>query len=289
MFRILTCAFCNISLKGASVEHRCNADFSRNLGLLSKNQQRAVCNARIVVCGVGGMGGVAAEGLTRLGVGTVLIADPDVYESHDVNRQLHCTLSNVGKRKIDVVAAKLRDINPLLELTTVPGVDESNAESVVAFGDIIINGMDCVRSSILLEREARRQRKTIVDAWLTPYASVFVMTPDAPHWEDFLEFPTKDKAFKDISDADVQECFRLEVGFTFSQFTPYEIVSEQLVEGVLRGTHQRPSLMPVVWLSGTLMANEAMKLITGQGAVASHWGVFYNQYDHELRKLSGSQ
>lgn len=263
--------------------------FSRNLGLLTEEQQSRISQATVAVSGVGGMGGVAAEGLARMGVKSLILLDHDVYELSNMNRQMHCTESVIGRHKVDVVAEKLKEINPEIKIKTHRQLTTKNVGEVVDSADLLINGMDELVASITLEREARSQRKTIVDAWLTPYASVFVMTPDSPHWEEFLEFPTQGKRIEEITPEDVVASLRKEIAFTFSQFDPYAIVPEQLVEDVITKRASRPSLLPVVWMSGTLMANEAMKVLTGQGRIASHWGVFYNQYDHEMKFYTGVQ
>lgn len=262
-------------------------DFSRNIGLLSTEQQRILHASQVTVCGVGGMGGVAAESLVRMGLGSIVIVDHDRYEPTDINRQLHCTQKAIGRLKVEVIRERLREINPRVEVIVYKCLSKENAGEIAGISDLLINGMDCVLASIMLEREARQQAKSIVDAWLTPYASVFVMRPESPHWETFLGFPTVGKALGDITDADIEECLRREIAFTFRHFYPYEIISPQLVEAVICGMHPRPSLLPVVWMSGVLMANEAMKLLTGQGRLATHWGAFYNQYDHEIRYLDG--
>lgn len=258
------------------------ADFSRNFGLLTAGQQQKLGDTHVLVCGVGGMGGLAAEALVRMGLGAITIADGDTFEPTDINRQMHCTQAVMGCLKVDVIAERLLAINPALDIKTARKLDADNAAALVGPVDLVVNGMDCVRSSICLEREARRQGKTIVDAWLTPYASVMVMTPEAPHWEEFLEFPTRDKPLSEITTTDIERCLRQEIRFTLSHFSPYDILTEKLVEEVITGLRPRPSLLPVVWISGTLMANEVLKVITSQGRTATHWGVFYNQYDHQL-------
>ena len=260
-------------------------DFSRNLGLISADQQQQLSAAHIAVCGVGGMGGVAAEALCRMGVGSLTLLDHDHYEASNINRQMHCTQATLGQSKVKVVGQRLREINPDLKLTLLGALTESTAHYIGAKADLIINGMDDVLASITLERTARSYGRTIVDAWITPYASVLVMTADSPHWEAFLHFPTVGKPLSAITPADVQQCLRREVAFTLSQFDPRSIIDAALIERILQGTQARPSLVPVVWMSGVLLANEAMKILTHQGRLATHWGVFYNQYEHVIRYL----
>lgn len=222
--------------------------FSRNLGLLTRAQQLSLQAANVVVCGIGGMGGVAAEALVRMGVGAITIADHDTYAMTDINRQIHCTERTIGQEKINVVGQKLVEINPDLRLATYQGLTPNNVDKIVGDCNLVINGMDDVRASIMLERAARRLRKTIVDAWLTPYASVFVMTPESPHWEEFLDFPTKNMPVESITDDDVIECLRREIKFTLSQFNAFEIVTEGLVEEVIRGSRRITSLFRVAVL-----------------------------------------
>lgn len=72
-----------------------------------------------------------------------------------------------------------------------------------------------------------------------------------------------------------------EIEYTFSHFNPYQIIDRKLVSGIANDTRSRPSLAPVVWPSGVLMANEAIKVMTG-AKHTDHAGIFYNQYDHQI-------
>jgi molybdopterin/thiamine biosynthesis adenylyltransferase len=257
--------------------------FVRNIGLLTREQQRSLASAHVAVCGVGGMGGVAAEALARMGVGTLSIADYDRFELSNMNRQLQCTEEAIGRLKVDVVAERLFSINPKINLHCFKKVEQANVKAILKEASLVINGMDDIVASLSVERVARKLGKTIIDSWVTPFASVFVMLAESPHWEDFLDFPTRGKEISDITQEDVQNCLRKEIRFSLAQFDPFTYVSVKEVDAILTGKMPRPSLVPVVWISGILMANEAMKILTHQGTLASHWGVFYNQYDHELR------
>ena len=75
--------------------------------------------ANVLVVGVGGVGAYAAEMIARAGVGRMTIADADTVNASNINRQLVALHSTVGQPKAEVLAARLRDINPEIELTVV--------------------------------------------------------------------------------------------------------------------------------------------------------------------------
>src|SRR5579864_2096593 len=86
--------------------------FSRNLGLISVEEQQRLRNSRVAVPGLGGVGGVIAVTLARLGIGRFTIADPDVFEVRNFNRQYGATCATVGLSKAQVMDKIVRDINP---------------------------------------------------------------------------------------------------------------------------------------------------------------------------------
>ncbi|MFI3281516.1 MAG: tRNA threonylcarbamoyladenosine dehydratase [Rikenellaceae bacterium] len=75
--------------------------------------------ANVLVVGVGGVGAYAAEMIARAGVGRMTIADADTVGESNINRQLVALHSTIGEYKTDILAARLRDINPDLELKVV--------------------------------------------------------------------------------------------------------------------------------------------------------------------------
>lgn len=256
--------------------------YSRNIGLISEEEQRKILKGRVLIAGVGGMGGIAAEVLVRMGLGNLKICDHDHYEIVNFNRQLHSNHQTIGRKKVDVLKEEFLKINPDLKITTYgDGVTKENIDSLLEGVDVVINGMDKMYASLILERNARARGITIVDAWLTPYASVFVMTAESPHWEEFMDLPTFNVPLEEITPELCKQAVAKEVEYTFSHFNPYQIIDRAVVQEVANDTRPRPSLAPVVWLSGVLMANEAAKVITG-AAHTDHAGIFYNQYDHKI-------
>jgi tRNA A37 threonylcarbamoyladenosine dehydratase len=73
-------------------------------------------NAHVLVVGLGGVGAYAAEQICRAGVGTLTLVDGDVVEASNRNRQLPALVSNEGRPKVEILAARFRDINPDIQL-----------------------------------------------------------------------------------------------------------------------------------------------------------------------------
>ena len=87
--------------------------------LLGKEKLDLLRQAHVLVVGLGGVGAYAAEMIARAGVGRMTIADADTVAPNNINRQLVALHSTVGRPKAEVLAERLRDINPTLELHVV--------------------------------------------------------------------------------------------------------------------------------------------------------------------------
>lgn len=88
------------------------ARYQRNRTMISVEQQLRLHDSKVAVIGCGGLGGYVLEELARLGVGTILAIDPDVFEEHNLNRQLLSTMDNLGKAKVDAAVLRLKKVNP---------------------------------------------------------------------------------------------------------------------------------------------------------------------------------
>ncbi len=87
--------------------------------LLGEDKLSKLKNANVLVVGLGGVGAYAAEMIARAGVGRMTIADADVVGVTNINRQLVALHSTIGREKSDILAQRLRDINPSIELNVV--------------------------------------------------------------------------------------------------------------------------------------------------------------------------
>ncbi len=87
--------------------------------LLGAEKLEQLRSANVLVVGLGGVGAYAAEMIARAGVGRMTIADADVVGESNINRQLVALHSTIGRAKGEILADRIRDINPDIELTVV--------------------------------------------------------------------------------------------------------------------------------------------------------------------------
>ncbi len=85
--------------------------YLRNFDSLTTEEQAGLLHTRVLLVGLGGLGGTVLEILARMGVGTIIGADGDVFEESNLNRQALCTESVLGQPKSSVAAARVRDLN----------------------------------------------------------------------------------------------------------------------------------------------------------------------------------
>lgn len=95
------------------------ARYQRNRNMISVEEQRLLFRSRIAVIGCGGLGGYIIEELARLGVGSIVAIDPDIFEEHNLNRQLLATPRTLGQAKVDAALARVNEINPAVTVTPV--------------------------------------------------------------------------------------------------------------------------------------------------------------------------
>ena len=92
--------------------------FSRTEALLGKENMEKLKNARVIVFGVGGVGGHVAEALARSGVGAIDLVDNDCVSLSNINRQIVALHSTVGQKKTQVMKARIHDIHPECQVET---------------------------------------------------------------------------------------------------------------------------------------------------------------------------
>jgi len=117
--------------------------FARNLGWVTRDEQRALRAKRVAIAGLGGVGGAHLLTLARLGIGRFSLAEFDRFELVNFNRQVGAAQSTIGASKLDVMRDMARDINPDVQITAYSdGVTAQNVDRFLADVDLFIDGLD---------------------------------------------------------------------------------------------------------------------------------------------------
>lgn len=134
--------------------------------LLGEKNQNKLLNSNVLIVGLGGVGSFAAEFLARAGVGSLTIVDGDDVDITNINRQLPALNSTIGKDKADVVAERLLDINPKLNLTVVKNFlsPEETYEIVDEKYDYVMDCIDSVSPKVNLITACIRKKVKIVSS-----------------------------------------------------------------------------------------------------------------------------
>ena len=135
-----------------------NNPFSRTQLLLGPEAMQRFRRARVVLFGVGGVGGHVAEVLARSGVGTIALVDPDRVSLTNLNRQIVALHSTLGRLKVDVMAERIADINPQCRVEKYPLFYlPENADAVpLADFDYVVDCIDTVKAKLDILRRCHR-------------------------------------------------------------------------------------------------------------------------------------
>lgn len=140
-------------------------EFAR-LELLVGEKISKIKNLKVLIIGVGGVGGYAAESLARCGVSSITIVDYDRIDITNINRQIIALHSTIGKKKVDVLSTRIKDINPNCQVKTYDlFIDSSNIQFIFDDDyDYFLDCCDTIKSKELIIREAVKRKIKIISS-----------------------------------------------------------------------------------------------------------------------------
>ena len=121
------------------------------LELLIGNNINKIKNKKVLVVGLGGVGGYVVESIARSGVGSIGIVDYDTVDITNINRQIIALNSNIGKKKVDLFEERIKDINPGCIVTKYDlFLDDKSIDIINDKYDFIIDACDSVETKKML-------------------------------------------------------------------------------------------------------------------------------------------
>lgn len=141
-----------------------NDIFYRTELLLGKPAMQKLKNSRVAVFGVGGVGGYVTEVLARSGVGTIDVIDNDVVDVTNINRQIIATVENIGQNKVEVVAQRIKSINPeaIVNIHKAFFLPENSHEFDFTKYDYVVDAIDTVSGKIEIIMKAKESNVPVI-------------------------------------------------------------------------------------------------------------------------------
>ena len=245
--------------------------FSRNIGWVTGAEQQKLRNTRVAIGGLGGVGGVHLLTLARLGIGRFTIADFDVFDIVNFNRQVGATMTSLQQPKIDVLAEMTRDINPEVDLRLFPkGVQPDSLEGFLEGVDIYVDGLDFFAFSARRLTFAACERKGIPVVTAAPLGlgtALLVFGPGGMSYEDYFGFEGCDE---------MEMAIRFLVGLSPAMLQRGYVADMSRVNLAER---RGPSSIAACQLCAGVAAVETLKLVLGRGGVRlAPWGSQFDAY-----------
>ena len=214
---------------------------TRQMPLVSEEEQEKFKNAKVTVIGCGGIGGLTIEMLARMGVGELVLVDEDAFDLSNLNRQILSTHENLGQPKSEVAEKKVREINPYVTVTSYrEHVDEENIDKLIKDSRIVIDALDNVLTRVIVSRKAREYKIPFIHGAIHgTLGQITTFLPNTKSYEEMFNLPSLGKELTD-----------------------------EVVESLKNVTTGPPPVIgPVPNLVSCLQAMEAYKIITGLGKV----------------------
>lgn len=250
-----------------------NDAFERNIGLISDENQKKIQAAHVAIVGLGGVGGIYATTLARLGVGHFTIADPDSFEIANTNRQQGASLSTYGVSKATTMERLIRDINPTAEVRVFDALTPENVADLLTGVTIAFDSIDffSIAPRRLLYRECRARDIPVLGAAPVGFGSSMInFNPRGMSFDEYF-------AIED-SQPEKQQIIQFALGLSplllqYPYFAPKNIDFEN---------HRAPSSVLGTLACANMLSCEAYKIIIGlpyESAPVSR------QFDPYVRKL----
>lgn len=193
--------------------------------------QKRLKQAKVLVIGAGGLGSPALMYLAAAGVGTIGVVDDDAVDNSNLQRQVIHTDARIGQPKVHSAATAMTALNPWIEVRPYARrLDEDTAEALFAEYDLILDGTDNFATRYMVNRIAVKLGKPLIAAAMT-------------QWEGQISV---------YDPANGGPCFQC-------------VFPEAPAAGLVPSCAEAGVLGPLPGVIGSLMAAEAVKLITGAG------------------------
>ncbi|MBV1892060.1 MAG: ThiF family adenylyltransferase, partial [Gammaproteobacteria bacterium] len=253
------------------------AAFSRNLGWVTETEQEILRAKRVAIAGLGGVGGSHLITLTRLGIGNFNIADLDIFEQENFNRQAGASIRHVGREKIDVLQELALDINPELHLVKFSaGLDAENLDAFLDGVDLYVDSLDFFAVDIRRAVFAACAEKGIPAITAAPLGMGVAFLAFLPGQMTFEEY------FRLAGQPEDEQLLRFLLGLSPAMLQVKYLVDDTRLD---LNAHKGPSTPMACELCAGMAGTHALKILLNRGDVpAAPRGLHFDAYRNKMAK-----
>jgi len=253
--------------------------FCRNNNLCKSWNQDKIRQAKVAVIGCGGVGGLHAMNLARMGIENIILVDPDVFELSNLNRQYGSSTKSVGRHKVVVVKRDIVAINPEAKVDVIVGrFCLDNASDIIHEVDIIIDGLDVFSFQARLElyRTARAYGKTVINSGPFSFgAGLIVFGKDSMAFEDYFDIHDCSKPIENF----VKLCVGMTPSLMYLKYVDIEKIKKNMF--VVGGPCLNATMMMAASFVGTEVVRHILEPETTRYAPYSlHYDAYRRKIKH---------
>ena len=223
--------------------------YSRNMKMLSAEENASLRKVCVAVIGCGGLGGGIIEMLARLGIGRIIAVDGDVFEPSNLNRQLLSHMENLGMSKAQAAVDRIKLVNPEVQVIPVQEIlTLDNGPLLLEGAQIIVDAVDRIGTRLMLQEVAEKMALPLVHGAIGGwYGQVMTVLP--------------------------------------GDRTLSLIYGDEKTHGIEKDLGN-PSFTPA--MVGAIQVSEVVKLIIGRGEVLRHKMLYIDLYEQDYTVLEFS-
>lgn len=200
--------------------------YIRNHDTLNSHEQYMLAKSTVAVIGCGGLGGYVLLMLSRIGIGSLVIVDPDTFDESNLNRQSFADIRTLGMPKTKAAADSIRLINPAVTVKAFQtAFNQSNASQILSDSDVVVDALDNLPDRKILTRLACQKKIPIVHGAIAGFeGQVMSILPE--------EEGVYGNLFENSRDKDIPRKMNAESIMGVPSITPVFIASLQAMEVV---------------------------------------------------------